>query len=135
MLTSMAAVMVASHATDQAHNNNNNIIMIIVMVASHATDQARLYSTRPGHAAVAAVGIKGVFLKDAPSFEELIVQLRWATANVQSAFLAVSDCQSRMWDLTSFPEWACLEKVGPNAYSPVGRGSLVQDAPPPHAPP
>ena len=88
-------------------------------------NQASAYASRPGHAAVANVGLKGVFYKDGPSFEELLVQLRWATSNVQSQFLPAGDCQTRIWDLTGLPEWVCLEKVGPNAYSPIDRGSLV----------
>ena len=31
----------------------------------------------------------------------------------------------KLWDLTGFPEWVCLDKVGANAYSPVSRGFLV----------
>ena len=53
-------------------------------------NQATLYASRPGHAAVAKIGLKGVFYKDGPSFEELLVQIRWATANVQSEFLPAS---------------------------------------------
>ena len=31
----------------------------------------------------------------------------------------------KLWDLTGFPEWVCLDKVGANAYSPVSRGFLA----------
>ena len=34
-------------------------------------NQARIYASRPGHSAVAQVGLKGVFLKDGPSFDEV----------------------------------------------------------------
>ena len=91
-------------------------------------NQARLYASRPGHAAVANVGLKGVFYKDGPSFDELLLQLRWARSNVQSEFLPASDSRTRMWDLTGFPEWVCLDKVGANAYAPISRGSLVTAA-------
>ena len=88
-------------------------------------NQARLYATRPGHAAVARVGLKGVFYKDGPSFEELLLQLRWAAGHVASTFLPEGDAQTKIWDLTGFPEWVCLDKVGPNAYAPVSRGALL----------
>jgi len=37
-------------------------------------DQASLYASRPGHAAVANVGLRGLFYKDSPSFDELLLQ-------------------------------------------------------------
>ena len=49
--------------------------------------QARIYASRPGHAAVANVGLKGVFFKDNPSYDELVLQIRWATAHCASTFL------------------------------------------------
>jgi len=91
-------------------------------------NQARLYATRPGHAAVANVGLKGVFYKDRPSFEELLLQVRWASANVQTTFLPAGDVKTKLWDLTGFPNWVCCEKVGANAYSPLSRGSIVERA-------
>mgnify|MGYP004394329789 CR=1 FL=1 len=32
-----------------------------------------------------------------------------------------------LWDLTGFPEWVCALKAGANAYSPIGRGSLLSE--------
>ena len=46
-------------------------------------NQRDLYAKRPGHAPVAQVGLKGVFLKAEPSSDELIVQLKWMAANVE----------------------------------------------------
>ena len=37
-------------------------------------NQASIYASRPGHEAVANVGLKGLFYKDGPSYEELVVQ-------------------------------------------------------------
>jgi len=91
-------------------------------------NQARLYASRPGHGAVAQVGLKGVFLKDGPSYDELVLQLRWATAQILPTFLPPHDAAMKMWDLTGFPEWVCSLKAGPNAYSPIGRGSLLEGA-------
>ena len=91
-------------------------------------NQARIYASRPGHEAVANVGLKGVFLKDGPSFDELLLQMRWATANVGSTFLPAGDASTCMWDLTSFPAWVCSQKVGANAYQPLNRGSLMERA-------
>ena len=54
-------------------------------------NQAREYAGRPGHSNVAKVGLKGVFLKDGPSFDELVLQIKWATAHVASTFLPPSD--------------------------------------------
>jgi hypothetical protein len=62
--------------------------------------QRDLYASQPGHAAVANVGLKGVFLKDGPSYDELLLQLRWATANVQSRLLPAGDARTMMFDLT-----------------------------------
>ena len=98
---------------------------------------------------MARVGLKGVFYKDGPSFEELLLQLRyaarhteshamaiadteshamavgdgmqscppslacrWAASHVAATFLPAGDAQTRMWDLTGFPEWVCHDKVG-----------------------
>mmetsp|Transcript_22817 Transcript_22817/g.37810 ORF Transcript_22817/g.37810 Transcript_22817/m.37810 type:complete len:400 (+) Transcript_22817:50-1249(+) len=91
-------------------------------------NQARVYASQPGHAAVAHVGLKGVFLKDGPSYDELVLQMRWATAHVESTFLPPSDFRTMLWDLTGFPDWICSLKVGANAYQPLGRGSLICDA-------
>jgi len=89
-------------------------------------NQAQLYASRPGHAAVGRVGLKGVFFRDGPSFDELLLQLRWATDSVASTFLPPADCRTTMWDLySSFPEWVRLDKAGANAYQPVSRGMLV----------
>lgn len=88
--------------------------------------QAQLYASRPGHAAVGRVGLKGVFFRDGPSFDELLLQLRWATDSVASTFLPPADCRTTMWDIfSSFPEWVRLDKAGANAYQPVSRGMLV----------
>ena len=54
-----------------------------------------------------------------------IWQLRWAAGHVASTFLPEGDAQTKIWDLTGFPEWVCLDKVGPNAYAPVSRGALL----------
>ena len=91
-------------------------------------NQARIYASRPGHAAVADVGLKGVFLKDGPSYDELLLQLRWASAHVASTFLPANDSRTMMWDLTGFPEWVCSLKAGANAYTPIGTGSLLDGA-------
>jgi hypothetical protein len=89
-------------------------------------NQARVYASRPGHAAVANVGLKGVFLKDGPSYDELVLQLRWANAHVATTFLPADDFRTMMWDLcTSFPEWVCSIKAGANMYQPISRGSLI----------
>ena len=90
-------------------------------------NQARIYAGRPGHEAVAQVLLKGLFLKDGPSFEELVLQMRWAAAHVASTILPAGSFRALMWDLTSFPEWTCSEKVGANAYQPLSRGSLIAD--------
>ena len=74
-------------------------------------NQRDLYAKRPGHAPVAQVGLKGVFLKDGPSYDELLLQLRWATEQVASTFLSANDATMVVWDLTGFPEWVCCEKV------------------------
>ena len=96
-------------------------------------NQAQAYASRPGHAAVANVGLKGLFLKERPSYDELQQQLRWATARVASAFLPPSDSRTMMWDLTGYPEWVCALKAGANAYQPIDRGAIVaaSAAPPP----
>lgn len=92
-------------------------------------NQASLYARRPGHAAVANVALRGLFYKDSPSFEELLLQLRWATSCIECDFLKPSDAPGpptpKLWDLTGFPEWVCLDKVGANAYAPVSRGVLA----------
>lgn len=88
-------------------------------------NQAQAYASRPGHAAVANVGLKGLFLKEKPSYDELLQQLRWATARVASAFLPPSDSRTMMWDLTGYPEWVCALKAGANAYQPIDRGAIV----------
>jgi len=90
-------------------------------------NQARIYANRPGHSAVARVGLKGVFLKDAPSYDELLLQLRWATAQIGCSFLPANDSRMMVWDLTGFPEWVCAIKAGANNYQPVGRGSVIDD--------
>jgi hypothetical protein len=90
-------------------------------------NQAQTYSTQPGHAAVANVGLKGLFLKDGPSFDELVLQQRWATAHVASTFLPTNDLRPMMWDLTGFPEWVCSLKAGANAYQPIYQGSLLTE--------
>jgi hypothetical protein len=36
---------------------------------------------------VADVGLKGVFLKEAPSYDELLLQLRWVTSHVATTSL------------------------------------------------
>ena len=81
----------------------------------------------------AHVGLRGVFYKDGPSYEELLLQLQWATSMVEAHFLLPSAPTAapptpKLWDLTGFPEWACLEKVGPNAYKPTSRGALAGSA-------
>ena len=91
-------------------------------------NQRDLYAKRPGHAPVAQVGLKGVFLKAEPSSDELIVQLKWMAANVEQFLQKATASQTKVWDLTKFPEWACLEKVGANAYSTLSKGSLGADA-------
>ena len=91
-------------------------------------NQARSYATRPGHEAVAKVGLKGVFLKDGPSYEELLVQMRWATAHVSTTFLPANDFRTMMWDLTGFPTWVSSIKAGANMYQPIDQGSLLVGA-------
>ena len=86
-------------------------------------NQRDLYAKRPGHAPVAQVGLKGVFLKAEPSSDELIVQLKWMAANVEQFLQKATASQTKVWDLTKFPEWACLEKVGANACSTLSKGS------------
>ena len=92
-------------------------------------NQARIYSTRPGHEAVANVGLKGVFFKDGPSYEELVLQQQWSTAQVISTFLPADDHRTMMWDLTGFPRWTCSLKAGANAYQPLSHGSLLDGLP------
>ena len=60
------------------------------------------------------VGLKGVFLKEAPSYDELLLQLRWMTAHVASTFLrsGAEAKSSLIWDLTGFPEWCQSMKAG-----------------------
>lgn len=94
-------------------------------------NQAAIYASRPGHGAVASVGLKGVFLKDGPSYDELVLQQRWATAHVASTFLPADDFRTCMWDLTGFPTWTCSLKKGANAYMPISTGSLINDVPAP----
>ena len=91
-------------------------------------NQALIYARRPGHAAVASVGLKGVFLKEGPSFDELVLQQRWAAAHVASTFLAPNDFRTLVWDITGFPEWVSSLKAGANAYQPLSRGTLLGDA-------
>jgi len=88
-------------------------------------NQARIYAGRPGHAAVAQVGLKGVFLKEVPNFDELVLQMRWSAAHVASTFLQHNDFRTMMWDLTGFPEWRSSLKAGPNAYQVLSQGSLL----------
>ena len=91
-------------------------------------NQARTYASLPGHAAVASVGLKGVFLKDGPSYDELVLQMRWTTGQIASTLLPPNDFRTMMWDLTSFPEWTSSLKAGANAYQPLERGSLLDGA-------
>jgi len=91
-------------------------------------NQAQLYASRPGHKAVGQIGLKGVFYKEGPSFEELLVQMRWATESVEREILPPGDAQTKLWDLTGFPEWSCCEKVGPGQYTPLCQGSLLAGA-------
>ena len=87
-------------------------------------NQARIYASRPGHEAVANVGLKGLFYKDGPSYEELVVQQKWSTSMIESTFLPADDFRTCMWDLTCFPQWLCSLKAGANAYTPISNGAI-----------
>ena len=64
-------------------------------------NQARIYASRPGHSAVANVGLKGVFLKDGPSYDELVLQVCGKPARLHHSSSQLITSHHEAWHMVA----------------------------------